>query len=373
MIKICHMTSVHQAEDVRIFYKECTSLVKAGYKVYLVAPGDSYEKNGIHIVGVGAPPAGRLARMIFFAKKVYQTALAVDANIYHFHDPELLPYGLRLKKRRKMVIFDCHENYTEAIREKNYISIPLRKIVYHFYNFEEKRVCRRIDGVITVTPNIVEHFQKIALRTVQIANFPILRERPFIAKQENTIIFAGGITADWNHHILLRAMEKLPTVQYLLYGVGSENYLRELQAFPAWERVHYFGEVPHLQILDQLAGAQIGVALTSYSSNSNGKEGTMGNTKIFEEMMMGLPVVCTNYVLWDEFVTRYHCGICVDPENVEEIVSAVQFLLDHPEEARQMGENGRRAVKEVFNWEAEEKKLLALYEDILNEKREVPS
>ena len=97
MIKVCHMTSAHGPEDVRIFHKECVSLAKAGYDVYLVERGDSYEKNGVHIVGVGQPSGGRLSRMTSFAKKVYQAALALDADIYHFHDPELLPYGLKLK------------------------------------------------------------------------------------------------------------------------------------------------------------------------------------------------------------------------------------------------------------------------------------
>ena len=104
MIKVCHMTSAHGPEDVRIFHKECVSLARAGYDVYLVERGDSYEKNGVHIVGVGQPSGGRLSRMTSFAKKVYQAALALDADIYHFHDPELLPYGLKLKRDRKSVV-----------------------------------------------------------------------------------------------------------------------------------------------------------------------------------------------------------------------------------------------------------------------------
>ena len=66
-------------------------------------------------------------------------------------------------------------------------------------------------------------------------------------------------------------------------------------------------------------------------------------------------------------VDKHRCGICVDPESVDEIAHALTYLRDHPDEAREMGENGRRAVKEEFNWGVEEKKLLALYEDILNE------
>jgi len=45
----------------------------------------------------------------------------------------------------------------------------------------------------------------------------------------------------------------------------------------------------------------------------------------------------------------------------------IRYLLEHPEEMRRMGENGRRAVKEEFNWGVEEKKLFALYEEILKD------
>ena len=62
---------------------------------------------------------------------------------------------------------------------------------------------------------------------------------------------------------------------------------------------------------------------------------------------------------------KWNFGINVEPGNVQQVTEAVRYLIDHPEEARQMGENGRRAVKEEFNWSIEEKKLLALYEDIL--------
>ena len=56
--------------------------------------------------------------MLFTAKDIYKKALEIDADIYHFHDPELLPYGLKLKKKGKSVIFDSHENYSEQIKEK---------------------------------------------------------------------------------------------------------------------------------------------------------------------------------------------------------------------------------------------------------------
>ena len=63
MIKVCHMTSAHAPGDVRIFHKECVSLAKAGYQVYLVQRGESFEASGVHVIGVGQPSGGRLTRM----------------------------------------------------------------------------------------------------------------------------------------------------------------------------------------------------------------------------------------------------------------------------------------------------------------------
>ena len=54
----------------------------------------------------------------------------------------------------------------------------------------------------------------------------------------------------------------------------------------------------------------------------------------------------------------------MDPLNPKELAEAIEYLITHPEEARQMGENGRRAVLEKDNWETEGKKLLAVYREM---------
>lgn len=368
MTKVCHMTSVHRPEDVRIFHKECVSLAKAGYDVYLVEQGKSYDKGGVHIVGVGDLPQGRLKRMTQGAKAVYQRALSLDADIYHFHDPELLPYGLKLKQKGKKVIFDSHEDTLESILEKSWIPAPARSMAYRAFRGEQERVCRAIDAVVTVTPHLTDYFSALNRRTVQIANFPILQTGALVPDySEKALVFAGGISAQWNHHTILKAMEAVPQCRYLLCGAVKDDYLHTLRMLPAWNCVDFPGKLPHDEVAAFMSKASVGMAILSYCRNSDGKNGTMGNTKIFEEMMAGLPVICTDFVRWREFVERWHCGICVDPSNVGEIADAIRYLFDHPDEARQMGENGRRAVEEEFNWAHEEKKLLALYAELAKE------
>ncbi len=144
MVKVCHMTSAHPAEDVRIFHKECVSLSQAGYDVYLVQRGDSYEKNGVHVVGAGLIPTNRLKRMTIGARKVYRIAKRLDCDLYHIHDPELLPYGLKLQKEGKKVVFDSHELYREQLKRKTVIGSVLS---FLYKNYEE-RVLQQISGLI---------------------------------------------------------------------------------------------------------------------------------------------------------------------------------------------------------------------------------
>jgi glycosyltransferase involved in cell wall biosynthesis len=88
--------------------------------------------------------------------------------------------------------------------------------------------------------------------------------------------------------------------------------------------------------------------------------------KLFDYMLVGLPVIASNFPLYKEVVDENNCGLIVDPTKPEEIAAAIEYLIEHPEEARKMGKNGRKAVLEKYNWEKESKKLLAIYERVLD-------
>ena len=296
---------------------------------------------------------------------VYQKALALDADIYHFHDPELLPYGLKLKKRGKKVIFDSHEFVPGSIYEKVYIPKAIRKVIKAGYEAYQNHVCKQLNAVITVTPSVTEYFQYKGCRVTEICNYPILQAFGGLPDYSSrTIVFAGGISPQWNHDHIIDSLSQIDDVKYLLCGGTSESYLSFLQEKPCWEKVDYLGKLPFEQVSNVLQGAAAGMSLLTPGANTDWENGTMGNTKIFEEMMASLPIICTNFVRWKEFVEKYDCGICVDPGDSNKIADAIKYLIDQPEEAKRMGENARRAVKEEFNWEIELDKLLQLYREL---------
>lgn len=82
-------------------------------------------------------------------------------------------------------------------------------------------------------------------------------------------------------------------------------------------------------------------------------------------MSAGLPVIASNFPLWKEIVEKNCCGICVNPLNSKEIADAINWVLQNPSQAAEMGRKGRKAIEEKYNWEEESRKLISFYEQIL--------
>jgi len=365
-VKVCHLTSAHSRYDIRIFIKECRSLAINGYDVTLIVNDDKDDEilDGVRIVSTKYKYKNRIDRFIRSRKKLLDKAIEIDASIYQLHDPDLLPIGNKLKSLGKKVIFDSHEDVPQQIKDKEWIPKILRNLISKLYGFYENWSISKYDGVISVTPHIVERLKRINPNTVMITNYPIVnKDEEIIRKPQKAICFAGGVSEQWNHDVILKAIEDIKDIKYILAGKGSEEYFNKLKALPSWNKVEYRGIVPHKEVKNIYSISMAGIAL-NYSRQAK-DNGTLGNTKLFEFMEAKLPVICTNYALWEKIINEYKCGICVNPSNVEEIKNAIRFIIDNPSEAYKMGENGRRAVIEKYNWNTQEKVLLELYESLI--------
>lgn len=213
------MTDAHQQEDVRIYHKECVSLARGGYNVYQVSRGKSCERDGVHLVGIGEISGCRFFRMTKVARKVYHAAMSIDADVYHIHDPELLPYALKLKRRGKRVIFDSHEDVPAQIMDKYWIPKFMRKLVSNIYKLYETYVVRQIDAVVAATPSIAKKFKGRAQKIVVINNYPKLDDITFFdipfEKRDRMICYAGGINELRGKNIMVEAMKDVDGVLVL--------------------------------------------------------------------------------------------------------------------------------------------------------------
>ena len=141
---------------------------------------------------------------------VYEKALDVDAEIYHLHDPELLPYGLKLKRKGKKVIFDSHENVPAQIMGKEWIPLPLRHMVSALYARYEAYAIRRLDAVVTVNQRIADRLRSVAQRVEIVTNYPRLDDIQFhdtpFSEREPIVCYAGGISKVRGEDIMIEAM-----------------------------------------------------------------------------------------------------------------------------------------------------------------------
>ena len=129
-IKVCHITTVHTPFDIRIFQKECKTLAREGYDVILIAQNKKNEiVDQVKIVAL-PKEKNRIHRMFILTLKTFWYALRQKADLYHFHDPELLPIGVLLKLfTGKKIIYDVHEDYVKQMLCKPYIPRIARKSV----------------------------------------------------------------------------------------------------------------------------------------------------------------------------------------------------------------------------------------------------
>ncbi|PIC85450.1 glycosyl transferase [Sporosarcina sp. P20a] len=366
-MKICHLTSVHPHTDTRIFIKECQSLANAGFDVHLVVPNapNAFVK-GVQIHGVLKDTGNRLKRMTKTVDNVFKKALEIDADIYHFHDPELLPIGLKLRKRGKKVIYDVHEDVPRQILTKEWLPRYTHSIISKVVELYENRAAKKMNFIITATPFIKERFLKLGCKAQDVNNYPLLDELQVKnvrwSEKENAVCYVGGITFIRGIKEMVKAIDTSKEVTLLLGGGFATSSERDIvTSLKGWSSVKELGFLNREQVKETYSKSKAGIVTLHPTINYIDAL----PVKMFEYMASGIPVIASNFPLWKGIIEKNNSGLCVDPLNPEEIAEAIKWIIKNPVEAERMGRNGRVAVVREYNWEAESIKLIDIYRNLM--------
>lgn len=372
-MKICHLTSVHSQNDTRIFIKECQSLFESGFEVHFVVPGAQTSiVEGVQIHGIVKDKGNRLKRMTRTVDRVFKKGLEIEADVYHFHDPELIPIGLKLKKLGKVVIYDVHEDVPRQILTKKWLPKNTHSLVSKLVEMYENYAAKKMDFIIAATPFIRDRFLELGCNSLDINNYPLLEElkveNVLWDEKENAICYMGGIAFIRGIREMVEAVSMTKETTLLLGGkfvmLSERDIVTNLEG---WKQVEELGFLNRKQVKETFSKSKAGL-VTLYPT-INYMDALP--VKMFEYMAAGIPVVASNFPLWKEIIEKSKSGLCVDPLNPKEIAKAINWVMENPLQAEQMGRNGREAVEKEFNWETESKKLISVYKSLMKKQEEI--
>jgi len=315
--------------------------------------------------------------MLFTDWVVLYKALKINAEIYHYHDPDFLPFGFILKwVFRKKTVFDAHESVAKQIMDKEYIPKFARKMVSITYKILERIFTIGQSVIVANAKSVQEYWKKVYL----VQNYPKLDEALMASVSEDRqradiplFVFVGvlseGRGADACIELAGKLAERGHDFRMKFIGRSHEGCVERLTSrvneLKIQDKVTFMGVLEWSRAMKEIAEGTIGLCLLMPLPNNL----ILLSTKIIEYMMLGIPVLASNFDTWKPYVEGERIGMMADPTNVDEIADVCEKMLSDKEELVAMGKRGMEAVRTKYNWDSEFKVLLQCYNDLLDQKK----
>lgn len=372
--RVVHITSVQPAYDPRIFARACRTLAKAGYTVTLVAPRpDATEREDVRLVA--APELDiRWIRWAIAPFMYVIIALRQRGDIYHLHDPELIPVGVVLKLLGRRVIYDMHEHYPEIAAEQ--APSLLKRLVRRIVTLAVVTVPRlSLDAAVFPTAALAHEVstpdsaKSVVVRNLPVRNIvPDAFGPPTSSGYKYDVVFLGTVSP-YRMAVMLdvarQTIEKRQGTRWLFLGIPERtvswirsNYGQEL----FMSNVDIVGRVNHAQVLQELARCNIG-----FNFHVMGPRFDIAlPNKVFEYMACGQVVVSTRFPELADLL-REEEAVLIDGVDPASYANAILEKLSDTRAADDMRKAARDAVRTRLNWESSEaNRLLSLYSRLLS-------
>lgn len=367
------MSSVHRWDDIRIFHKEAQSLSK-GYRVELHAPAPFAVRKIDRVNIFGLPQWEKVRDRSLARKELFRRIRSAGADIYHFHDPELILVGLYIKiVKNKPVIYDIHEDYPAYIRSKEWIPGLLRLPVAYFFRVFEYIATLYFDILITATPAIADQFPS-PRKTLVVSNYPRINRNQTLPVKEKTVIrfvYAGSLEEIRGINEMCQAFASITAasdsykVELHVAGklIGSKQYQQALLHIFNHPAIFYHGQMRQEEVKPLLDRCHVGIIpFLPVPNHINAIP-----NKLFDYMEAGLMLLVSNFKMWSDLLEKYNIGITFNPLNVNSIAQSMNRICQNPEIIEAMGKSSFETVHRHFIWDTMEKKLFAAYKELLKD------
>ena len=368
-IRVLHVSTAHPAQDPRIVFKQCQTLAEH-YEVFCALP---------HAIPTVAPTI-RFIKLPYFRRIIWRILLTCPLIVFrclwlrprlvHVYVAEFLPFAYLFRLFGAVVIYEVQENLHKKMHLKTINrGLLLEKLFAWFDN-----TARRHFYFIFTEHAYLDTYTNLVKPYRVIYNYPLL---PFLEpfrqpyrpnSTQPSFFYIGWLSFERAFDTLIAAFAQLkavyPAFHVHLFGrrTFTNDALAKLPYFSnVQENIHFYGYTDQRTAFPYAAGATAGLALLK----PVGDYPDSYTTKLFEYMALGLPVITANFPLYRAVIEPNNCGFCVDPDQPTQIAQALLYLIKYPEEARKMGQRGRKAVEQLYNWSSEAHKLLDFYDDIL--------
>lgn len=362
-MKVCMLSSIHSADDIRIVRKEARSLSRAGHAVTVVArPPCPLDIGDIEFKVIELPAVSRWKRPWVMGRAAVALARSTKADVVQFHDPELIPFALRLKGQGCKVIYDVHEDVPADIYSKAWIPKRIQPMIAFGSELVERNTARRFDAIVAATPAIAERFRGYGAGVTLVRNSVRLDE--FIeptcdTRRRRQAVYVGHASFNRGLVEMVEACEAAELPLVLAGGIGEveADWLKKSSA-----DVAYRGKLGRSEIAALLNQSLIGLCLFQPEPNHL----YAMPTKIFEYMAAGLPVITSDLPKCREIVEAAGCGFSVALDDRKTLTDMLSMLAADPQRAIELGLAGRAAVSTDYNWEDDAAELRNLYTGMLS-------
>ena len=198
-----------------------------------------------------------------------------------------------------------------------------------------------------------------------IFNYPIIPETRRKNSKNIDLLYLGAVTEDRGIFIIIEVVKNLikryPNLKVEIVGpVPSSIQARiedEIRGGDLSDVIYLRGFIDYNAASDYINRSRIGLCLLFPTKNYLNSY----PTKLFDYMTAGIPIVGSNFGQLARIIKEANCGATVDPYNIQEIIRVLDSLLSQNDYSSDLGENGWEYIKNTYNWQSQENKLLELY------------